>query len=155
MKQRVYIDTSVVGGFYDVEFQKYTRLFFGRVKNNEITVIYSDLLEKELQHAPDKVKDVIISLTSSNIEYIEISDAAIELAYQYINEKVVGKTSFEDCLHIALATTVKADILVSWNFKHIVNVERIRGYNSVNLKNGHVQIDIRSPRELINYERGN
>ena len=106
-----------------------------------------------MQNAPNKVKDVNKALTFSGIEYIEISDAAIELAYQYINEKVVGKTSFEDCLHITLATTVKADVLISWNFKHIVNVERIRGYNSVNIKNGYAQIDIRSPRELINYER--
>ena len=70
----------------------------------------------------------------------------------YISENVVGKTSFADCMHIALATIHKADILVSWNFKHIVNVTRIRGYNSVNLKLGYSMIDIRSPRELINYE---
>ena len=69
-----------------------------------------------------------------------------------INEKVVGKTSREDCLHIALATIHKADILVSWNFKHIVNVHRIRGYNSVNLKMGYSTIDIRSPKEITSYE---
>jgi len=70
----------------------------------------------------------------------------------YIAEKVVGKTSLDDCLHIALATIHKADYLVSWNFKHIVNVERIRGYNSVNIKLGYSIIDIRSPREFIKYE---
>ncbi len=152
MKQRIYIDTSVVGGYYDKEFLKYTRPLFDKFKRGEIAVIYSSLLEKELQNAPDRVKNVIKELPIAHVEYIEISDQAIELAQKYIDENVVGKTSFEDCLHIALATLIRADILVSWNFKHIVNVVRIRGYNAVNLKFGYPQIEIRSPRELIDYE---
>lgn len=152
MKQRIYIDTSVVGGFYDTEFMNYTRPFFDKIKRGEVIVIYSNLLEKELQNAPQRVKEVIRELPVDNIEYIEISDESIDLAQKYISENVVGKTSFEDCLHIALATLIRADVLVSWNFKHIVNVARIKGYNSVNLKFGYPQIDIRSPRELLNYE---
>ncbi len=65
---------------------------------------------------------------------------------------VVGPTSFADCLHIALATINRADFLVSWTFKHIVNLERIRGYNSINIKNGYKQLEIRSPREFEKYE---
>jgi len=152
MKQRIYIDTSVVGGFYDIEFMEYTRPFFEKIKRGEIIIMYSNLLEKELQNAPERVKQVIKELPVENIEYIEISDESIDLAQKYIDENVVGKTSFEDCLHIALATLNRADILISWNFKHIVNMTRIRGYNSVNLKFGYPQIDIRSPRELIDYE---
>jgi len=64
----------------------------------------------------------------------------------------VGKISFSDCLHIALATINKADFLISWNFKHIVSVQRIRGYDSINIKNGYKQLDIRSPREFRKYE---
>ena len=67
-------------------------------------------------------------------------------------ENVVGKTSFADCLHIALATIHRVDLLVSWNFKHIVNITRIRGYNSVNLKKGYQTLEIRSPKEIIDYE---
>lgn len=74
------------------------------------------------------------------------------LAKRYIEEGVVGATSYADCLHIALATKHNVNILVSWNFKHIVNVVRIVGYNSVNLTEGYKTIDIRSPRELMNYE---
>ena len=61
-------------------------------------------------------------------------------------------TSFAACLHIALATINNADYLISWNFKHIVNVQRIRGYNSVNIKKGYKQLKIRSPRDFITYE---
>jgi hypothetical protein len=74
------------------------------------------------------------------------------LADSYIQENVVGRTSLEDCRHIALATINKVDVLASWNFKHIVNLDRIKGYNSVNLRLGYSMIEIRSPRDLMNYE---
>ena len=90
-----------------------------------------------------------------NTEFIETTDEAVELALQYIAERVVGQTSFADCLHIALATISRADYLISWNFKHIVNIQRIRGYNSVNIKNGYKELEIRSPRDFMIYEDNN
>ena len=152
MKQRIYIDTSVFGGYFDMEFKKYTIPFFERIKNKEIKIIYSSVTEQELVSAPESVKNLIRNLPVDTIEFVELSEEAIELASQYLVENVVGKTSYDDCLHIALATIHKADCLVSWNFKHIVNVIKIRGYNTVNIKRGYTSIDIRSPRELINYE---
>jgi len=83
---------------------------------------------------------------------VETNDETVELATQYIAEKVVGQTSFAECLHIALATTSRADYLISWNFKHIVNVQRIRGYNAINIKNGYKELEIRSPRDFMTYE---
>jgi hypothetical protein len=80
-----------------------------------------------------------------------LTEEAIKLADTYINEKVVGKTSLEDCRHIALATIYKVDVLASWNFKHIVNLDRIKGYNSVNMRLGYSIIEIRSPKDLVNY----
>ena len=85
-------------------------------------------------------------------EYIEISEETIQLADKYISEKVVGKTNRDDYIHIALATIHRADVLISWNLKHIVNLSKIRGYNSVNLKLGYPTIEIRSPNEMIDYE---
>jgi hypothetical protein len=81
-----------------------------------------------------------------------VNEEAVDLANAYIAENVVGKTSYADCLHIALATIHHADFLVSWNFKHIVNMQRIRGYNFVNTKNGYKHLEIRSPREFGYYE---
>jgi len=86
------------------------------------------------------------------MEFVEVTVEAFKLAELYLAEKVVGKTSTDDCRHIATATINKVDYLISWNFKHIVNVFRIRGYNSVNLKNGYIQLDIRSPKEIVNYD---
>ena len=76
-----------------------------------------------------------------------------QLAIEYIKEKVVGETSVDDCRHIACATIKKVDYLVSWNFKHIVNIFRIRGYNSINIKSGYSQLDIRSPKDIIRNEQ--
>ena len=92
------------------------------------------------------------SIKVDNTEFIETTAKAIDLATEYITEKVVGQTSFADCLHIALATINRADFLISWNFKHIVNIQRIRGYNAINIKSGYKQLEIRSPREFRKYE---
>jgi predicted nucleic acid-binding protein len=137
MKPRLYLDTSVFGGYFDDEFEEFTKLLFERIRDDEFVVMYSSVTAYELASAPSKVKSLVTGLKASNTEFIEESDNAVELAMSYINEKVVGKTSFADCLHIALATIHKASFLVSWNFKHIVNVDRIRGYNSINIKNGY------------------
>jgi hypothetical protein len=105
----------------------------------------------QIRTSVEKVKELVISLKSENTDFIETNDEAVELATQYIAEKVVGQTCFADCLHIALATINRADYLISWNFKHIVNVQRIRGYNSINIKNGYKELEIRSPRDFMTY----
>lgn len=111
----------------------------------------SDLLDLELINAPEKVRTLLQKYSADKFERIELSEESVELADNYIAEKVVGKTSIEDCRHIALATINKVDVLTSWNFKHIVNLDRIKGYNSVNLKLGYQMIEIRSPKDLRNY----
>ena len=82
-----------------------------------------------------------------------VTDEIIQLATEYIDENVVGQTSFDDCIHIATATLHRVDLLASWNFRHIVNIRRIRGYNSINLKNGYPILEIRSPKDIIDYEK--
>ena len=151
MKQRIYIDTSVVGGYFDEEFENVTNLFFQRFENGEIIFVVSDLLDLELISAPEKVKNLLANYSKDKFDRVELNKEDIELADTYISEKVVGKTSIEDCRHIALATINKVDVLASWNFKHIVNLDRIKGYNSVNLRLGYSMIEIRSPKDLINY----
>lgn len=151
-KMRIYIDTSVFGGFFDEEFELYTKPLFKRIENGEFKILYSTVTQEELVNAPERVQDLVKSLKREFTEFTEESDEAVELALSYISEKVVGRTSYADCLHIAIATIYKVDLLVSWNFKHIVNVERIRGYNSINIKNGYQPLEIRSPRDMIYYE---
>jgi predicted nucleic acid-binding protein len=152
MKQKLYIDTSVFGGNFDVEFAEYTIPLLERLNNGEFTMLFSTVTQDELENAPKNVKDLIKNIKSEHTEFLDINDEIVDLALEYISEKVVGKTSYADCLHIALATINKADYLISWNFKHIVNIQRIIGYNAINIKNGYKQLEIRSPRDFVKYE---
>ena len=74
------------------------------------------------------------------------------LAETYLKEGVVSEKSRVDAQHIAIATINRVDVLVSWNFKHIVNLERIHGYNSSNLRLGYPILEIRTPIEVMRYE---
>ena len=148
MIKSAYLDTSVFGGYFDEEFSEPTVNFFDRIIRENIELIVSEVLTAELENAPEHVRNLLSSIPDNQIQSIDVNQEAEQLAKSYISEKVVGKTSYADCLHIALATLYNADILVSWNFKHIVNIDRIRGYNSVNLKQGYKMIEIYSPLEL-------
>ena len=151
MKQRIYIDTSVIGGYFDEEFKEATIALFQRLEKKEIIFVVSDLLDLELINAPKNVQELLYGYSKEKFERIELTEEAIQLADAYIDQKVVGRTSLEDCRHIALATINRVDVLASWNFKHIVNLDRIKGYNSVNLRLGYQIIEIRSPKDLIVY----
>jgi predicted nucleic acid-binding protein len=150
-KLKIYIDTSVIGGYFDQEFENETKELFDKFIKREYDLVISDLTRSELIGAPENVKTLFQTLSLSP-ELVSITAEAISLANEYMKEKVVGETSKDDCLHIALATTNKVDILVSWNFKHIVNIKRIRGYNAINIMNGYPIIEIRSPKDIIDYE---
>lgn len=152
MKQRFYIDTSVFGGLFDSEFEEETTLLFEKVRLGQIVCVYSNLTETELSKAPQKVRDFFNSLEDEEKEKVTVTADALILAQKYVEEKVVGETSIDDCIHIATATIHKVDLLVSWNFKHIVNVYRIRGYNSINLRLGYTNLNIHSPKEIVGYE---
>ena len=146
--KRIYIDTSVVYGALSQKFGLDTKPFWDAFQKGEIMVIASDVLDDELERAPQSVQEFYQELPESQIERIVSTDISDSLALQYIAENVVGQSSLDDCRHIALATLAHADVLVSWNFKHIVNVDRIRGYNAVNMKLGYPHIEIRTPREV-------
>jgi predicted nucleic acid-binding protein len=152
MKPRLYFDTSVFGGVYDEEFEEISTLLFEMVKLGQIVCVYSDLSETELQNAPKRVKEFFAALPKEHMQFLEVTEEAYELAQKYLDENVVGQTSADDCRHIATATINKVDYLISWNFKHIVNVFRIRGYNSINLRYGYSPLDIRSPKEIVSNE---
>ena len=150
-KQRIYIDTSIVGGFFDTEFEKETKLLFQQLESKEVVFVISEVLTGELENAPERVKILLSNYNDECFEIVQLTDEARQLADKYIAENVVGKTSYDDCCHIALATIHRVDVLASWNFKHIVNLTRIKGYNAVNLKNGYQTLEIRNPKELIDY----
>jgi predicted nucleic acid-binding protein len=152
MKQRIYIDTSVIGGYFDEEFEIATIQLFHRIENKDFIIYFSEVNETELVLAPQHIKDVKLKIPTDCIRYIEIDDEVEELAQTYIKEKALGKSSENDAYHIALASVNRIDCLVSWNFKHIVNFDKIKMFNAINMRLGYPLIDIRSPLEFLKDE---
>jgi predicted nucleic acid-binding protein len=146
---KIYLDTSVFGGYYDPDFEEDTLILFEKIKLGQFKVVYSNTTEDELLGAPERVQELLSNLSDDLKTRVQLTEEAVNLADTYLAENVVARTSRSDCFHIAMATVYEVDILVSWNFKHIVNVKRIRGYNAVNMKLGYKTIDIRSPKEII------
>jgi hypothetical protein len=149
---RVYIDTSVIGGCLDNEFAEWSVRLVREFEIGRKTAVVSDLARAELDAAPLNVKAVFNRIPENSLEFVSMGDSSIALAEAYIREGAIGPGSLADALHIAMATVARVDVLVSWNFKHIVNWRRNRMYNAVNLKEGYGMIDIRSPREVLDEE---
>ena len=152
MKQRIYIDTSVVGGCFDDEFAEDSLALFEKFKKGKMIAVVSETTLRELADAPKAVQDVIRQLPENTVEIVGETQEAIRLAGAYLAAGTVPGKFSTDALHIAVATVERVHVLVSWNFKHIVNLRRIRAYNSVNLRDGYPPLEIRSPKEVMDVE---
>ncbi|MFO7826539.1 MAG: hypothetical protein R6V72_21570 [Cyclobacterium sp.] len=151
-KTLIYLDNSVIGGYYDEIFAEDTREFFKRIENKEFHVFFSDVNETELRLAPEYIAKVKSKIPGDCLTQVELDDDSKTLGEQYIKSEILTSKSQNDAYHIAIASVFRLDLLVSWNFKHIVNYDKIRLFNSVNLQLGYPEIDIRTPQELIRYE---
>jgi predicted nucleic acid-binding protein len=145
---KFYLDTSVFGGLFDKEFQHPTQKLFDFIENKGIKIIYSDVLEDELELAPQEIR-LVANERLLKAEYIKLDEEMIELAGIYIKEGALTKKSINDARHIAIATISGASAIVSWNFKHMVNFIRIRQYDAINLLQGYGTIRIHTPIEII------
>jgi predicted nucleic acid-binding protein len=152
MKQRVYIDTSVIGGCFDEEFEEWSNRLFDDFKSGKKIAVVSDITIDELSDAPQQVQENFKTIPDNYLEILVAEDEAKKLANLYIHEKAVSRRFYEDALHIAISTINQVSVLASWNFKHIVNLDRIRLYNAVNLKNGYSILEIRTPREILKFD---
>ena len=146
---RVYLDTSAVGGCCDAEFEQWSNRLVDEITEGRKTAVISDLTLREIELAPADVRAVLDRIPQGSKEYVVLDREAMDLAEQYIQEDIVGRGYLIDAQHIAMATVNRVDVLVSWNFKHVVNYARIRMYNGVNLKQGYSTLDVRSPREVL------
>ena len=151
MRRRIYTDTSVIGGCLDEEFSAFSTQLFDRFRKGLDTLVLSDLTLAELEGAPAPVRKILREVPEDQIEEVRFGMEASELAQGYLAAGVIGAAHLEDARHIAAATVERVDVLVSWNFKHIVNLDRIHGYNSVNLRLGYALLEIRSPHEVLRY----
>jgi hypothetical protein len=149
MKPRIYTDTSVLGGCEDEEFAEHSLRLMDAFVRGEFVLVLSSLTVQELAVAPAEVRRRLAAVPEAHIETLQLNAEAKELGEAYLDAGVLPAKMRADAQHIAMATVGRVDVLVSWNFKHIVNLRRIHGYNSVNLRKGYLMIEIRTPREVL------
>ena len=147
----VYADTSVFGGVFDQEFQNASSAFFKAITPKKFQLVTSDVVAEEIQAGPDKVQALFTECLPL-AKIAEVSIEALQLQQAYIDAEIITEKYATDALHVALATTNAVEIIVSWNFKHIVNFQKIPMYNAVNTLNGYGHVAIHSPLEVVEYE---
>ncbi len=150
-KNLIYVDTSVFGGCFDTEFSEDSVAFFDMARSGIHTILISDVVLEELEEAPDRVRNLVISLPEQSVEYISVSEEIIRLRDAYLAAEILGPKWLDDMTHVAAATVSRADAIVSWNFRHIVRLDKMKAYNQVNLLNGYGILTIISPREALTY----
>jgi hypothetical protein len=149
---RIYTDTSVIGGCEDDEFRVPSRRLLEAFVRGDLRLVLSELTLRELETAPAAVREVLRAVPDGHIEFLRLTPPAAELAQRYLAEPVLGPGMLADAEHIAMASIARVDVLVSWNFRHVVNLQRIHGYHAVNRRLRYPPIEIRSPREVIGDE---
>lgn len=140
--QRVYIDTSVIGGCFDIEFALCQR---------RLRAVVSEIVAAELENAPAPVRDRYITLLTHEVATFTVSPEALALADLYQQKGILTPKYYDDGLHIARTTVAEVDVLVSWNFKDIVHYDKIRRFNAMNVEHGYKPLAIYSPREVTGY----
>jgi hypothetical protein len=149
--KKVYTDTSVFGGIFDDEFAMPSREFFDLIQQGRFKLIVSDIAIREISAAPSKVQ-LFYKEMMRYIHIVPMNEEILHLRDAFVSAGIVGEKWADDAGHVAAAVVDGADLIVSWNFKHIVHFDKIPLYNAVSTLNGYHAIDIRSPAEVIDYE---
>lgn len=144
----LYLDTSVIGGYFDDEWQDATRELWRQMEAGHWRFLSSDVTTQEIQGAPENVRE-LFGGTFPPAMLLALTDEMEDLAAAYLGQGVVPPKYKDDAQHVAVCTVTRLDFLVSWNFKHLVNVQREAGFNGVNLLQGYPPVRIVNPLELI------
>lgn len=147
---RVYVDTSVFGGVFDPEFERGSKLFFEQAAAGRFDIYVSIITRREIEKAPKQVQGFYES-KSDRLHSIEISDEAINLQASYMARGILTPKSIDDAMHVALASVTRCDMIISWNFRHIVHQQKIAGFHNANILAGYPPIQIYSPLQVLDY----
>ncbi len=149
---RLYLDTSVFGGCFDKGFIQDSVKIFEAAVEKRVIIVLGELVGLELKAAPPHIRALAYSLSPESLEEVSFNPAARELQLAYLEAGILTPNSATDAGHVATATVHRVDAIVSWNFTHIVQLEKMKLYNQVNLKNGYGFLEIISPKEVLNDE---
>jgi enoyl-CoA hydratase/carnithine racemase len=144
----LYLDTSAIGGYFDDEWMAATQELWRQMEAGQWRFVTSLVAAEELEEAPEWVRELFQRSFSAE-RVLEVTREVLELAKAYVEQGVVSPKFEDDARHVAACTVHGVGLLVSWNFKHLVNVRREAGFNGMNLLKGYPEIRIVNPLELI------
>lgn len=144
----LYLDTSVIGGYYDADFMGDTRALWRLKEAGRFRFLTSQLVFQEIAGAPERVRE-LMRATFTLDDVLERTAEVEELAQAYLAQKVVPADYDDDARHVAVCVVARIGYLVSWNFKHLANVRRESAFNAVNLLQGYPSLRIVAPTSLI------
>jgi predicted nucleic acid-binding protein len=151
-RPRIYVDTSVIGGCFDPEFAPWSNALMDDFRTGRFRLVVSDVTAAEVALAPEAIRNLFSELLAVG-ESLPVGADALDLLSAYETRAVLGPRFRNDMLHIAIATVADVDVLVSWNFKHIVRLDKILLFNGISLELGYRPVGIYSPREVATYGR--
>ncbi|MBF0572053.1 MAG: PIN domain protein [Candidatus Omnitrophica bacterium] len=150
---KVYIDTSVIGGCFDEEFKDWSNLLMDNFRMGYFKPVVSQTVAFEIRKAPEQVRRKYEQLVGEyEAPVLTIDEDCEKLVKAYQRHKILNNQFIDDMTHIAIATVNEIDILVSWNFRHILRYNMVSQFNSVNIDEGYKPLAIHSPREVA-YEK--
>ena len=144
----LYLDTSVLGGYFDAEFLADTRALWRLRETGRFHFFISQVVMAETLSAPAGVRTLLES-NFANEDIINFDVEMEALAATYLAQKIVPLDCREDAEHVAVCVVARLDYLVSWNFKHLANARREAGFNAVNILQGYPSVRIVAPTFLI------
>lgn len=147
---RVYVDTSVFGGCFDPAFAEWSNALMDDFRLGRFALVLSDVTAGEVAVAPESVQRLLSELLDL-ADILPVTEEALELLRAYELHHILGRRFRNDMLHVAIATVSEVDVVVSWNFRHIVRLDKIRLFNGVNLEFGYKPLTICSPREVTSH----
>ncbi|MFN4253967.1 MAG: type II toxin-antitoxin system VapC family toxin [Saprospiraceae bacterium] len=157
---KIYLDTSVINFLFaddSPEHQAETREFFDTyirlgIYETFVSVFVVDELNQTKQG--EKREKLLNVIADYELGLLEVTDPEIvRLAQAYLATGVMPPKKLYDALHVAAAVFHRIDYLVSWNYKHLANVNRESRVNAVNLSNGYIKpVRILTPLELMSDE---
>ena len=144
----LYLDTSVIGGYFDDEWKAPTRELWRQMEAGQYRFLTSEVTIDELTAAPERVPE-LFARTFPPEAIVGVTAEMESLAAAYMSHHVLPPKYSDDARQVAACTVAQIEYLVSWNFRHLVNVEREKGFNAVNLLQGYRSIRIVNPLQLI------
>ena len=138
----------MLGGYFDDEFKEATQELWRQMEQGRFRFFTSFVTVDELTDAPDRVRELLTTAFAPG-DIIEVTGEMDQLAAAYMSQSILTPKYSDDARHVAVCTVARIDYLVSWNFRHLVNVEREKGFNVVNLLQGYPTLRIVNPLELI------